>query len=275
LPDDPKSRPHEYGEPVAAPPSGHSIATCSRCGQTRAEIPYPAGSRVVFRVQPDGRAFTTELPCLPIQKLLTLARNRAASRAEALSVATRAITMIDENGLVWHPVPPLLANALTLFSAARTDNDRRAGALAIARASTGSVLVTAIERDALSKRDTAPKPRGDLSRLLGDAFRLGKEIFAQVAPSIDLGDGRTMQDAGDQVRAAVESVRSEAERFRRAGDDLLGIRPAVSDAPATKRATRPAPVPKKATARRTKPRKARPAPTKTKAASKKKGSRTR
>jgi hypothetical protein len=258
LPDDTKLRPHEYGAPVHAKAIDLDISTCSRCGTTRAEIVYAAGKRTGYRVQPDGRAFAKELPCVPIDKLLSLARNAAASKPEALSAAHRAVALVLEHELVWHPETPLLTNALTLLSSAATDADKRTASLAVARASESAILVTDIERKALRKR-ALPKRQEDLTARLREAsseiVRFGRDFFSMLAGNVEVAEGVTMAQAGAKVTRTIEDLKVEAEDFQRELSELLGGETKIKP----RRASRAAqPVPRRAAPRRTQgtPRKA-------------------
>lgn len=212
-PTDTTPRPHVYGSDTTTP-QGHTMQTCSRCGQTRVEVTLPGlGKRMFFRAQPDGRAFEHELPCSRLEKLLALARSPAAGETEAQSAASGAMLLLVQQRLVFHPEPALLTNALARYHAATDDTTRRAAALEVVRASQGSLLVLEHERHAL-RQQPAPARRETGPSTGRQVTRLARDFLTALFNNVELPDGSTIGERRERIAADVRSIEEDIESLR-------------------------------------------------------------
>ncbi len=252
VPPPPKKKMHAYGEAVGVPDSNLSVSTCSRCGQTRVASP----NRVhLFRMQPDGRAFALELPCVPVDHLLKLARNAASGPEEAKSVAVRAVTLMAKHNLVFHPQRPILLSAMAALAGVSEADDRARAALGVARASEGCILVTEAERTVLRRIDV-PKRAAAVQRQTFDAVKVAirgvRDLFASLGVNVEISEGVTLVDSGREVMAAFEDTSREVEGFRRDFEDLFTTSPsAPTKKKPPKAAKKPKPAPKRARPKKT------------------------
>lgn len=214
-PTDTTYRPHIYGSD-APTPQGHTMQTCSRCGQTRAEVLLPGiGKRMFYRLQPDGRAFEHELACSRLEKLIALARSPAAGETEAQSAAYGAMQLLVHQKLVFYPEPPILTNALARYHATTAEEQRRAAALDVVRASQGSILVLEQERQALRQQAPPQSPVGPRRPTRGQqAVRLGRAFFDALFQNVELPDGSTVGQRRDQIAEDVRSIEEDIDALR-------------------------------------------------------------